>query len=165
MQAIEDFKTHRDEIEIAFFLDDFMRCFMSHVVSEKASDKIWEAVSEVIIKDINIINDLTIENLIYSIVRSRRKDEKLWNILVFTTAQKKLVADHKINEFCLLLGLMEYQTFNDELTQQLEENFKKLLQIPKEEVHKDLLGLYANVLCRNKTEKEQKEIWDKVSGD
>ena len=104
MQAIGDFKAHREEIEVSFFLDDFTRWFMSHVVSEKASDKIWEAVSEVMIKDIDSLNELTIENLIYSMVRSRRKDEKLWNILVFATTQRRLVIDDKINEFCLLLG-------------------------------------------------------------
>lgn len=162
MQAIGDFKAHREEIEVSFFLDDFTRWFMSHVVSEKASDKIWEAVSEVMIKDIDSLNELTIENLIYSMVRSRRKDEKLWNILVFATTQRRLVVDDKINEFCLLLGIMDNQTYNDELTQHLDEKFNKLLKEPKGEIPSDILALYANVLWRKKTEEEKAAIWEKV---
>ena len=57
---------------------------------------------------------------------------------------------------------MDNQTYNDELTQHLDEKFNKLLKEPKGEIPSDILALYANVLWRKKTEEEKAAIWEKV---
>lgn len=51
-QALEDFNKHKENIDITLFLDDFMRCFMGMAMSGHTSEKLWEAVGEVITENI-----------------------------------------------------------------------------------------------------------------
>ena len=163
VQALADFEKHQENIDKTLFLDDFTRCFMSLSMTGNASEKLWASVSKVMRDNIEMLNNLTIENLTYALSRSRRKDNEFWTRLVQHAVKYRLVVDDKINEFCLLLGVLDNQVENEEFFKHLDDKFARLMEVGEdEEAPVDLIALYANVLSRVKTTEEKKAMWDKV---
>ena len=130
-------------------------------MSEKATPEIWKDFTTVMHENLHELNDHTIENLIYSLTRSRIKDEKLWQKISELVVSKRMIVDDKINEFCFLLGMMDNNIDIEELWQHLDEKFEKLSQHIGD-IPVDLLALYANCLSKVKTKEEQKQYWDVV---
>jgi hypothetical protein len=104
---LSDFDTYEEDIDTELFLDDYIRCFMSLSMTNEASDKVWKKTSEVMIKNMDSLNDHSMENLIYSLARSRRDDKQLWHTIAQFVVQKNLLKEDRINEFCLLLGIVD----------------------------------------------------------
>ncbi|CAI2366824.1 unnamed protein product [Moneuplotes crassus] len=158
MQAIEDFETHKQDINIELFLDDYMRCLMGVTMAEQMNEEFWDASLAMMTDNIHELNNHTIENLIYSLTRSRLKKQEIWLKLVDVVIERKLIVEDQMNEFCFLLGVMDNKIDNEVLWEHLDEKFAKLSKYT-EAVPVDLLAIYVNCLSHRKTTEEKEEMW------
>ena len=98
-QALEDFKTYKDDLNIELFLDDYMRCLMGIAMAEYSSEDLMRESTEVMMDNFLELNNHTIENFIYSLTRMRNQDQDLWVKITNEVVKRKLIVDDKINEF------------------------------------------------------------------
>ncbi|CAI2366509.1 unnamed protein product [Moneuplotes crassus] len=161
IQAMEDFEAHKEHINIELFLDDYIKCLMGVAMSGQIHEEFCNDSLEMIITNLDECNNHTIENLIYTLVRSKIDENEVWNHLIDQVIKRQLIIDDEINEFCFLLGMMDNKIDNKELWDHLDKKFTKISKSP-EEYPVDLIALYASCLSHIKTPEEQKEMWDIV---
>lgn len=72
---------------------------MGITMAEQTTEDLWIESLSILEPNLEELNTHTLENLIYSLTRSRHENQEIWEKLVEQVTDRRLIIDDHINEF------------------------------------------------------------------